>query len=378
MVFRLSVGLILLLCALVPPLLNRQMPNPARIARKSSAVSADAIDPSADGKFVSITGGLVSAETVGDPLFSMSGNYILLQRDVEMYSWIELDSISYHSEDSESPAGDGDGRAGNSREKIAVKKTYRLEWADDFQGVDMARRPEQYANPPSSVQTERFLAEEVALGAYRLDPETLRFSCLSPLPITAEAFAASDRGRLEEGYIFVGGGSLRKPKLGDLRIRYKVVESGALVTLFGRLSGDAVGPYIHEGGMRFYRALAGSRKEALAQMDAEHWVDVWIAWMFRAARLVELDDHEFFRQPSAEVRHERVEEMAEERLIVTVFTWALRVMGLFVLWFGLYHFIEPISARIASTLMMDPPGRPRFGLYTLILALILSSTLWWL
>ena len=377
---RLLIGLTLLIVALAPPLLNKQMPDPAKIARKSKDVSAESIDASADGKFVSITGELTSSETIGDPLLGISGHYIVLERGVEMYSWHETYSFSYHGEQSLSSTENGSGLTTETRKGFFSGKTYRETWSDTFEEIYSTERPEQYINPRGSIESERFPANEARIGAYRVDPETLRFSPRSALVINPETFIPAHGARLEDAHmIFAGEGSLPEPRIGDLRIEYDAVESGTTVTVFGKLNGDAVEPYIHDGDVRFYHAFAGSREDALDRMQTEHRVDMWIQWALRLAPIIKPPDVDDYRDPASEIRRQSVEELAENRDFVTGATWALRGIGLFILWIGLCLFVGPIRRAVDSALAMDTARRPpRLVLPMLVVALILSAVLWWL
>ncbi|MDP9309331.1 MAG: hypothetical protein M3R24_00290, partial [Chloroflexota bacterium] len=65
---------------------NEGRVNLAIIVQDSVPISATAAQPALEGKLVAATGTLASKETLGDT-FLHPGDYLMLQRVVEMYAW---------------------------------------------------------------------------------------------------------------------------------------------------------------------------------------------------------------------------------------------------------------------------------------------------
>jgi len=61
----------------------------SKIASKTIEISADKISAKADGRPVSVTAPLVASAPIGDEGFLKPGDYITLERKVEMYAWVE-------------------------------------------------------------------------------------------------------------------------------------------------------------------------------------------------------------------------------------------------------------------------------------------------
>ncbi|MBV9787505.1 MAG: hypothetical protein JOZ51_04995, partial [Chloroflexi bacterium] len=86
------IGVLLFFGSFVVLWMNEGTVNLATIAQKSTLASAASVDPSLDGEFLAATGKLSSAETLGDETFLRPGNYLALDRSVEMYAWVEKTS----------------------------------------------------------------------------------------------------------------------------------------------------------------------------------------------------------------------------------------------------------------------------------------------
>ena len=99
------------------------------------------------------------------------------------------------------------------------------------------------------------------------------------MPVTPENFLRFGNARLDGDYIFLGNGSLQAPQIGDLRISYRAVTSGTVVTLFGKLAGETVEAYYHKGTPPLYRIMEGPRQTALAQMATEYRTNAWLVRM---------------------------------------------------------------------------------------------------
>lgn len=308
-----AVGLVLFFVSFVLLWWNEGRIDMSKVAGASTPVSAETVDPAANGKFISVTGELKSGKAVGDPWFLEYGPYVTLNRKVEMYSWVERKPT-----ETQKKIGGG--------QDAETTYSYEKEWCDDPPKSNSFQYPEGHENPPPSVEDRSFTVREATLGAYRLDPQSVRLPRPSPVPITRKAFIPSVNARLEGDYIFVGKGTLQAPQLGNLRISYSAVKSGTTVTLFGKLNGDAVEPYFCRGKRRLYRAIAEPREAAIAQMASEHHVNKWF----------------------------------------------LRIPGFLMMWIGLCLFFGPVNEVLDFVPMLGGVGRSVVWLAMFVAALVLS------
>ncbi len=261
------VGLALLVTSFAVLWWNEGRTDMSKLAKTSIPVSSETIDERADGQLVSVTGHLESLETLGDSQFLREGPYIGLNRNVEMYVWVEK-------------------KSSKSRKKLGggrVRETtysYEKQWTESPPDSSSFRESAGHQNPRPPVYDQSFTVNSATVGAYRFDPRAARLPHPSPIPLTAENFIASMSARREGSYAYIGAGNLQSPTIGDIRIRFSAVKSGAEATLFGKLVGNRVEPYLYKGKGRLYRAIAGSRETAIDKMATEFTVTTWL---FRGA-----------------------------------------------------------------------------------------------
>ena len=96
-----------------------------------STIPADEVHSNNDGKFVHLTGKLHSSETLQDPLFGVSGNYLKLERNVEMYQWTQFVSDRTHA----TPDGGSETRK---------EFTYARNWSNAVVDSSKFDQPQQY------------------------------------------------------------------------------------------------------------------------------------------------------------------------------------------------------------------------------------------
>lgn len=306
------IGLLLFLLAFAVLWNNEGTVDFSRIARTSVDVPAGKIDPSASGKLVSLSGKLTSSDLVGDSQFLKPGNYIQLSRRVEMYAWAEK---------SKNAAQDKLG--GGSENKTTYN--YEKAWTASPKAASQFKYPAGHENPALLVESMTFTALTAKIGVYGVDPQAMELPKPRQLTLTPDKLLPGSR--LEGGYIFNGKGSLTAPQLGDIRISYGVVENNLSVTAFGQLEDDHLVPFLYKGKNRLYRALKGSRDEAIAAIAAEHPATVWV----------------------------------------------VRIVGFLMMWGGLFLVLGPLNAWLKVFPWLGTAGRWLSSAVTFPIALVLSA-----
>jgi len=229
-----------------------------RIGAESIPLETAAIDPIRDGAFVAASGVLVGDAPVGDESFLHPGDWLAVERLVEMYAWEQKTRNS----------GDPDEYTPDDYE-------YRTAWTDDPADSSTFATPEGHTNPPLTVSGGAFRPETGHLGAYTVDLRSLDLPDANPLVLDRERVILGEDRAIAGEYIFVGKGSLEQPQVGDLRIRFQVVPSGRTTTLFGQVVGSRIVPYFHRERDRLYRAFFSERADALAEMSEEYRFALW-------------------------------------------------------------------------------------------------------
>lgn len=382
----------------------------SEVAKRSVAVKADAVDKSAEGKFVSVTGELKSDAKVEDPELLQAGDYINLERQVEMYAWVER-----KNREEKKKLGGG--------KEIKTTFTYEKKWTSEPWPPAKFEYAKGHENPSLPIQSQSFSAPKAALGAYSFKPgdaqlpdgEQLRLTddmlkgtaaakseekaagdkadgekaegdkaeggdkaekgegdkadkkdeaadeekgskkkkskskkrhgrrVRNKPTATEKAVAAGDAAnkaaaiaankptgyaRVSDTFLFRGTGTLETPEIGDVRIGFRALKPGAQVTLFGTQKDSEIQPYVSaKDDVKMFRALPGSRDEAIRTLASEHKTTTWI----------------------------------------------LRLVGFLMMWFGLMMFFGPVNALLDVIPFLGSAGRFLIGIAMFPVSLVLSG-----
>ncbi len=229
-----------------------------RIGAGSIPLETAAIDPGVADAFVAANGVLVGDAPVGDGSFLRPGNWLEVQRLVEMYAW---------EEKAKSDASSGT--------RTPDDYEYRTARSDEPADSSAFAAPADHANPSLTVSGGTFRPESGHIGAYVVDLRSLDLPDPAPLILEREAVVLREERTLSGEYIFIGKGRLEQPQVGDLRLRFQTVAGGKQATLFGQVDGNGIGPYFHRERNRLYRTFFSGRADALAEMSAEYRFALW-------------------------------------------------------------------------------------------------------
>lgn len=257
------IGVLLFFGSFVVLWMNEGRTDWSAVAKQSTVAAAGSVNSAAEGTFVSVTGPLVSEDQVGDAPFLKPGPYIQVQRVVEMYSWVE------HSE-----SRTRDNVGGSSTTETTY--TYEKEWTTSPPSTSSFEVQSGHENPPMKYQGQTATVATANVGAYGVNTQEMDLPGGQELRLEPGLLTLDEGQRLVGEYIFIGRGALERPQVGDLRISYQALPSGAQVTAFGVQRGQALAPYMHRGEDRFYRALEGTREQAIESLHTEYVVMGWI------------------------------------------------------------------------------------------------------
>lgn len=245
----------------------------SKVAEGATITDAAAADPAVNGQLVSVSGTLESGQAIGDPNYLKPGNYLRLQRQVEMYAWVEKKEV--HRE-----------KTVGGEEIERTEYNYVKQWTSHPQSSDEFYLYEGHVNPELTISEETFHAASGNVGVWGLDPAEAKLPPSEPVTLTAEQLKlprgkkARRRIKTNDEYYMIGWGTLAEPHIGDVRLSWTAVPSGADVTVFAQADTSAAEPalvpYMHEGKDKLYRAVVGGHEEAIALMATEHKVMTWL------------------------------------------------------------------------------------------------------
>ncbi len=308
------IGILLFFGSFIVLWKNEGRPNMAKVAAKTAAVPADRAEPAADGRAVSLTGELTAAAPLGDPKFLKPGPYIALERRVEMFAWVE-----------EKETKEKQNTGGSTTRETTYR--YKQDWTEDPEDSKEFKHPDGHANPPLAVRSETFTVPAATIGAYAVDPAAMVLPGTRSLALDAAMLSVTGGGYTLSGeHLFIGAGTPDAPRIGDVRVSFDVVPSGIRVTAFGKAEAGGLVPYLHKGKDRLYRAVAGTRDEAIAVLAREHKVTGWV----------------------------------------------LRLIGFLMMWIGLQALFGPVVAVLNVLPFLGKVGRFVWGFISFAIALGLS------
>jgi hypothetical protein len=307
------IGILLFLASFVVLWMTEGRTDWSRVAGQTQVASPDRAT-GAEGRAVSVTGPVTSTEPLGDPEFVLPGPFVALRREVEQFAWVE-----HQSSNSRSNTG------GSTTTQTTY--TYATEWTASPQPASAFRLPAGHENPPMAVQSARFVVPRAAVGAWNVDLAHVEFYASDTLPPTtlqrtgrAVTFVpAGDR-------LFGGAGTPDAPHVGDLRVRFRALRSGTVVTAFGQAAGANLVP-LQVGGAPWIRVISGDRPQAIQTLSAEYSTTGWIG----------------------------------------------RVIGFVMMWIGMLMFLGPVSTFLNVLPMLGSASRFVTVLVTFPLALVLTA-----
>lgn len=244
--------------------------NLSKVAQTSALVDAQKKSPENQGKLVSLTGTLKGSKKISDPDFLKEGDFFHLDRKVEMFSWVEEKETKEEK------------KLGGGTRKV-TKYTYKKVWTSTPLPSKEFKIPGGHENPLLTIKKMSYTAPEAEMGLYKIDLARLSLPPAKKMDLKAENLApGKDDFKLDSGFLFKGKGTLNSPLIGDIRIGFYGLQNGLKVTIFGKMDGEKITPYIYKG-YTLFRAFASSRDEAIQTMASEHKM---LLWLFRIVGFV--------------------------------------------------------------------------------------------
>lgn len=269
------------------------------------SVSADTVDPAHEGQLIHISGLATTTETLTDGNFGVSVNALRLEREVEMYQWRENSETE----------GTGENRR--------TVYTYERVWSDRLIDSSGFEQPQNPANPTSmAYNNQELVAQNVTVGAYTL-PESMvsRVGRAEALPVTEPAPITGTQ--IVQGQYYLGNNP-QSPQIGDMRVSFSVVNPTD-VSIVAQQSGSSFVPY---------------------QVTSNRTIDMVQNGIVPAEDMFE----------SAQASN-------------TMLTWALRIAGFAVMFFGVTMVFRPISDMLGIIPILGNLSGMAFG----VLAFLISA-----
>jgi Transmembrane protein 43 len=242
-------------------------------------VPADSIDPANEGKLVHIAGPVKTDEIPADSDFGISAEgAVAINRDVEMYQWVETQSSETHKD------------VGGS-ETTTTTYDYKKEWQSGVVDSSKFKQQAGHENPEPAVYAQNFVVKKAEVGAFEVDGDKVaNLGATSAVPLTAEdadTFANSINTSapvtLTGSVIYVGSSSTA-PAVGDLKISYQRVDITD-ASFVAAQTGNTLAEYTTSNGYTIFLSNSGIVTAAKMFEDAQT-ANVIITWAIRIGGLV--------------------------------------------------------------------------------------------
>lgn len=282
------------------------------------SISADSIDPVNDQKLVHVIAKASTDDILTDSDFNVSANAIKLRRIVKTYQWKQNTQTN-----KEKQLGGG--------EKTTTEYTYTKVWQSRLINSDNFKLAEH--KNPKAVPFKNFStqAQNVSYGAFAFpDSLTHKMARYKPINIDAELLSPSQKAKdiapYNGGY-YIGSDPL-EPEIGDMKIHFEIVEP-ATVSIVAQQIGNTFSPYSTKAGgdilLLEYGAISSNK-------------------IFKSA----LSSN-------------------------TIFTWILRIIGLFLMATGLSMILKPLSVLADVLPILGNIVAAGTGLIAGLIALVLTT-----
>jgi len=291
------------------------------IAENAVQISASQATSEENGTFVTLTGTVMSQETLGDDLYLLPGNYLALNRSVEVYAWEQSTSS-----ETETKFGGG--------EETETTYNYKRSWVGNPASSSGFKIPEGHENSSKSIEDLRKVVSTAKIGIYDLQPSKIGIPGTSPLTLTEEIVDLGIEAELVGGFIFISNSSdffeqstFSAPEVGDLRISYTAVDNSIAATVFGQLEGKQIVPYFDEkNDKQVYFMSRGSSAQAIEGLHKSYSFTLWL----------------------------------------------FRFIGFFLMWIGLKTLLAPLSVLLDVIPFLGSVSRAVVGMVSFVVSLALS------
>ena len=245
-----------------------------------SVDSNDKVDAENDGKLVHMSGKADTKDVLSDDVFGISATAIRLQRNVEMYQWIE----ESHTTEKK--------KMGGSVEKTTTY-TYKKDWSSN--AINSSGFKEQGHDNPGAIEfpEEEKYAANVSFGAFKLSDKQIRMIGSSQDFVITNGFkCALPRVQIAGNTIYVPNGETRnnalnnrdvatQTRIGDMRVTFRVIYPHD-VSVIAKQKGDSFIDYTAKNGKKL-NYLENGIEDAASMFSTARTNNTIVTWLVRIA-----------------------------------------------------------------------------------------------
>ncbi|XP_051873435.1 transmembrane protein 43 [Pristis pectinata] len=233
--------------------------------------------PQNDGKLVHLSGPLMTMQPLYDPNYGISLHVVKLQRQVEMYQWVEFEDSREYEE--------------NGEKKTETRYSYNTEWRSEVVNSRNFDREIGHKNPSSmAVESFTVVAPSVDLGNFHLSKGLIeKIQTFRRIPLSKFGAPHADITVLDD--YFYHSRNPKSPEVGDVRVSFHYAGlSGQwsflgrpdVVTIVGRQETNMLGAYQTKAG-NVLELLYEEQLSAMEVFEREHAANSALTWALRLA-----------------------------------------------------------------------------------------------
>ena len=243
-----------------------------------SVESNATVDQEMEGKLVHMSGKADTKDVLTDDTFGVSATAIRLERNVEMYQWIEESHTSEKK------------KMGGSVEKVTTY-TYKKDWMPT--AIDSSGFKEQGHDNPGVMEFEsqKMQAANVTFGAFRLNESQIDHIGSAKQYAFPTGFVCKvERVKVQGGTIYVPNAETRnnalntrdvasQTRIGDMRVTFRVVYPHE-ISLIAKQRGDTFVAYTAKNGKKL-SYLEDGVKDAAEMFQTARTNNAIMTWLVR-------------------------------------------------------------------------------------------------
>ena len=215
------------------------------------------VDSANEGKLVALSGKLdYGDQYLVDNTFGISVKTPVLEREVEVYEWIE-----------ESETKDEE-----------TTYTYKKEWSDKLVDSSNFKKTADHENPTYlKYESEKYLAEYLKVGKFDLSENFKSKLSASKNLLELEPGVALLEGYTVNGKYITNSKDVENPEVGDIRISYVYGEYDT-VSVLGKQTGSKIGSYTTKKNSSISRLESGEKTadELINNIESGNKFSKWL------------------------------------------------------------------------------------------------------
>ncbi|MBA3923787.1 MAG: hypothetical protein H0X31_19660, partial [Nostocaceae cyanobacterium] len=233
---------------------NEGRVNFSELAKNAVEISANVPNSLEQGKLVSLSGNITSNQMLGDRVFLKPGKYIVVNRRVQTFAWVE---------DNESNTQKN---ADNSKSVIG-NYSYQKKWTSFPEDSSKFKYPQGHENPAKSsddaqsstdpisidghsqmngnhaeivkpIVDEVYKVSDAKIGVYNLDLNNITLpsdESLNELELNLQNIQTGKNISVAGKFVYQTKTDSNNPQVGDIRVHYFTLPVNAMTTVLGNL-----------------------------------------------------------------------------------------------------------------------------------------------